>query len=201
MIHHAGATRATWRMSHRGLLLVLALLVVAVGAVEVTSFVRLVSVTAVAPLTPDQQLAHAKSAVGFQIHQPTWLPGWATLTSVHYYTRCASCPSGVNSVTLQYGSTTTGDLEIFESDGLVTFHASYEDAQGHPQPMHDTLSQITLSGAPVQVDILTGTMVNGEIREVVLSWKRDAIYYRLTSRDTPTSVADLDMVERVAASM
>jgi hypothetical protein len=67
--------------------------------------------------------------------------------------------------------------------------------------MRDTPSQITLSGVPVQVDILTGTMSNGEIREVVLSWTRDGIFYRLTSRDTSAYVADLDALERVAESM
>ncbi len=200
MIQHSSAPRAAWRMPHRGLLLALALLVVAVGAVEVTSFVRLVSVTDAAPLTPDQQLAQAKSAVGFPIHEPAWLPGWAALTGVHYYARCASCPSGTF-VTLWYGPTMSGNLEITESDSLITVHASYEDAQGHPQPMRDTPSQITLSGTPAQVDILTGVMANGEIREVALSWSRDGIFYRLTSRDTSTYTADPDVLARIAVSM
>ncbi len=201
MIADAEVPAVPERRRHTALLLVLALLIVAVGAIEVTSFARLVSVTAAAPLTPDQQLAQAKSAVGFPIHEPAWLPGWATLTSVHYDARCASCSSGVNSVTLQYGPTSTGDLEIFESDGPVTFRAYYEDAQGHSQPMRDTPSQITLNGVPVQVDILTGTMSNGEIREVVLSWSRDGIFYRLTSRDTSTYTADPDVLARIAVSM
>lgn len=67
--------------------------------------------------------------------------------------------------------------------------------------MRDTPSLITLNGVAVQEDILTGTMSNGEICEVVLSWTRDGISYRLTSRDMPTYVADLDALERVAGSM
>ncbi len=67
--------------------------------------------------------------------------------------------------------------------------------------MRNTPSLITQNGVPVQVDILTGTMSNGEIREVVLSWTRDGIFYRLTSRDTSSYVADLNTLERVAESM
>lgn len=67
--------------------------------------------------------------------------------------------------------------------------------------MCDTPSPITLNGVAMQVDILTGTMSNGQIRKVVLSWTRDGISYRLTSRVTSTYVADLDALERVAGSL
>lgn len=202
MLDHTEPPITTDHKNRRALLLVLALLlVVAVAAVEITSFVRLVSVTAVAPLTPDQQLAQAQSAIGFPIQQPAWLPDWATLESVTYHTRCASC-AGVNMVMLRYASTSPGgDIAIDESDGLVTFQTDYEDANGHVQPMHDAVSDITLNGIPVHVDELTGTMANGPIREVALSWAHDNIYYRLTSRDAPGYVADLDMLQRIVASI
>jgi hypothetical protein len=174
----------------------------AVAAIEITSCVRLSSVTNATPLTLAQQLTRAQSAVPFRIHQPAWLPDSANLESVTYHTaRCTSC-SDVNSVTLNYrASAPTHDIELYQSDRPVSFQAGYEDSQGHMQPMHDAASDIDLGGIRVHVEVLTGTLSSGPTREVVLSWMRGGVYYRLTSRDAPGEMTTLDVVERIAENV
>ncbi len=190
------------RKKRRTLFIAAALLFAAtVAVIEITSCVRLSSVTNAAPLSIAQQLTRAQSAVPFRIHQPAWLPASATLEGVTYHARCTSC-SEPNSVTLNYrASVPTHDIELYQSDGQVSFQAGYEDPQGHTHPMDDATSDINLSGIAVHVDVLTGTLSIGPIREVVLSWSHDGIYYCLTSRDAPGEKTDIDVVEHIAESI